>query len=239
MATGTTLETPFHLRGFISPQHPAAWKAMKWHDTILSTVFQDLDCDPPEYILVTAPALSGKTTFAMQFRARAASERPDIFTVYTSLGAVSTLATLLHQIRQSFIDQVGELLDSMKVQDMTLELSETLASWGSLEFEDLQELLRGLIRYLPDRYRRVVLMLDDCDQMLGGGDGGVADTLRAIHADRITGPLRGFSIIILGRSLLRRPGAASPLANVVKLHKLKDFSHEDVTAFLRRCGNAL
>ena len=60
-------ESPFYLRGYIDPQYTAAWSVMKWHDAVLSNVLRDLDRDPPEYILVRAPALSGKTTFAMQF----------------------------------------------------------------------------------------------------------------------------------------------------------------------------
>ena len=64
-------ESPFYLRGYIDPQYTAAWSVMKWHDAVLSNVLRDLDRDPPEYILVRAPALSGKTTFAMQLIERA------------------------------------------------------------------------------------------------------------------------------------------------------------------------
>jgi AcrR family transcriptional regulator len=234
------MESPFHLRGYIGPQHTAAWKAMKWHHDTLRAVFQDLDRDPPEYILVRGPALSGKTTFAMQFLDRAASARPDILAVYLPLGATTTSPTIfLQQIRQAFLTRVGQLLDSMTIQDLTLELSDVLASWKTLHFGNLEELLRGLIRELPGRFSRVVLLLDDCDRVPVGGRVHMAEALRTIHADRAAGPLRRFSVLILGRSLLRGPQAVSPLANVVRTYWLRDLSLDDLRAFLERCGEAL
>jgi hypothetical protein len=106
-------ESPFHLRGYIGPQHTVAWSVMKWNDDVLSNVLRDLDRDPPEYILVRAPALGGKTTFAMQLMERATSERPDIFVVYLPLGAMTTSWPIfLQQIHQAFVNGVGLLLDS-------------------------------------------------------------------------------------------------------------------------------
>lgn len=234
------MESPFHLRGYIGPQHTAAWKAMKWHDDTLRAVFQDLDRDPPEYVLVRGPALSGKTTFAMQFLDRAASARPDILAVYLPLGATTTSPTIfLQQVRQAFVTRVGQLLDSMTIQDLTLELSDVLASWKTLQFGNLEELLRGLIRELPGRFSRVVLLLDDCDRVPVGGRVHIAEAFRTIHADRAAGPLKRFSVLILGRSLLRGPQAVSPLANVVRTYWLRDFSLDDLRAFLERCREAL
>lgn len=45
------MESLFHLRGYLGPQHTAAWSVMKWHDDALREVCQDLDRDPPEYVL--------------------------------------------------------------------------------------------------------------------------------------------------------------------------------------------
>jgi hypothetical protein len=239
MPTTAAVDIPFHLRGHISPQRPAAWKAMKWHDAVLNAVLDDLDRDPPEYILVRAPALSGKTTFAVQFRERVLARRPDIFTVYIPVGAMTiSPEVFLYQLRQAFLDHVGELLDSMTVQDLSMELSDALVAWGTLEFEDLHGLLRGLIRHLPSRYRRVVVVIDDCDRVPARVRMDLAEALRTIHADRATGPLRGFSILLLGRSLLRGPEAVSPLCNVVQTHRLRDFSPQDVAEFIQRCSNA-
>jgi hypothetical protein len=242
--TGTresvVMESPFHLRGYIGPQHTAPWEVMKWHDDTLRAVIQDLDRDPPEYVLVRGPAQSGKTTFAMQFRDRVGSQRQDILVVYLPLGAsIVSPKIFLQRVRQAFAERVGELMDSMTIQDMTLELSDVLGSWRTLQFGDLEELLRGLVRELPGRFRRVVLLLDDCDRVPDGGRVQIAEAFRTIHADRAAGPLRRFSIVILGRSLLRAPQSVSPLANVVRTYWLRDFSLDDLRGFLGRCGEAL
>lgn len=85
------IEPPFHLRGFIGPQNTGGWRAMKWHEDTLTAVFRDLDREPPEYILVRAPALGGKTTFAMQFMDRGAASRSDFFFAYLPLGSSARL----------------------------------------------------------------------------------------------------------------------------------------------------
>jgi hypothetical protein len=236
-------ESPFHLRGYIGPQHPSAWKAMKWHDDTLRSVFQDLDRDPPEYILVRAPALSGKTTFAMQFLDRAASTRPDILAVYLPLGATTaSQQDFLRQVRGSFVGRVRELLDeiaSTRVSDGIQELSDLLTSFKELRFGDLEELLRGLLLRLPGSFQRVVLVLDDCDCVPLMARMQIAEALRTIHSGRSTGPLRKFTILLLARSLLSGPQAVSPLTNVVKGHYLADFTQDDLRAFLKRCEDII
>ena len=240
---GETEESPFHLRGHIGPQHVGAWKAMKWHDDTLRSVFQDLDRDPPEYILVRAPALSGKTTFAMQFLDRAASERPEILAVYLPLGATTaSLQAFLPRVHVSFVRRVGELLDVMastRISDQSLELSSLLTSFVELQFGDLDELLRGLLMRLPASFRRAVLVLDDCDCVPLMARMQIAEALRTIHAGRSTGPLRKFTILLLARSLLSGPQAVSPLTNVVKSHHLADFTPDDLRAFLKRCEDIM
>jgi hypothetical protein len=216
---------------------------MKWHDDTLHAVFQDLDRDPPEYILVRAPALSGKTTFAMQFLHRAASERSDILAIYLPLGAnTASLRDFLRQVRDSFLRRVGELLDgiaSTRVSDRSLELSDLLRSLKKLKFGDLDELLRGLILRLPGSFRRVVLVLDDFERVTLALRVQTAEAFRTIYARRVTGPLRTFSVVILGRSLLCGPQAVSPLANLMRTYRLEDFSPPDTREFLDRCGQAL
>ena len=78
MPLSAPFESPFHVRGHITPKDEAAWKAMKWQESLLAAVLQDLDREPPPYIFVRGSAMSGKTTFAMQFRARVAAHHPDI-----------------------------------------------------------------------------------------------------------------------------------------------------------------
>lgn len=240
---GGTEQIPFHLRGYIGPQHASAWKAMKRHDDTLRAVFQDLDRDPPEYSLVRAPAQSGKTTFAMQFLHRAASDRPDILAIYLPLGATTaSQQDFLRQVRDSFVKGVGELLDgiaSTRISDKSLELSVVLPSLAALEFGDLDELLRGLLLRLPRSFRRTVLVLDDLDRVPLALRGQIAEALRTIHAGRSTGPLKAFSVLTLARSLLHGPQAVSPLSNVMPSYRLKDFSPFDTGKFLNRCGQAL
>jgi len=240
MPPPVSLESPFHVRGHITQNDAAAWKAMKWHDSLLSAVLQDLEREPPPYTLLRGPAMSGKTTFAMQFRARIAADHPEIFAVYVPLGAtVTSLPHLLHQIHQAFVERVGELLDSSLVQDTTLVFSEALTHWGTLDLDDLHITLRELVQWLPEQYRRVVLILDDFDRMPDGIRLAAAETLRTIFADQSSGPLKGFSVLLLGQSLLRGPQAVSPLANVVKIYRLGDFSRDDFKAFVERSGDAL
>jgi hypothetical protein len=235
-----SFENPFHVRGHITQKDAAAWRAMKWHDSLLIALLQDLEREPPPYTLVRGPAMSGKTTFAMQFRARVAADHPEIFAVYVPLGAtITSLSHLLHQIHQAFVERVGELLDSAVVQDATLVLSEALTHWGTIDLDDLHVTLRELIQWLPEQYRRVVLILDDFDRMPDEIRLTAAETLRTIFADRSSGPLKGFSLLLLGQSLMRGPQAVSPLANVVKTYRLGDFSRDDFKAFISRSGEAL
>jgi len=52
------------------------------------------------------------------------------------------------------------------------------------------ELGAGGIRELPDRFSRVVLVLDDCDRVPADGRVQIAEAFRTIHADRAGGPTR-------------------------------------------------
>jgi hypothetical protein len=231
-------ESPFHLRGYIGPQHTGAWRAMKWHEDTLRSVFRDLDRNPPEYIFVRAPALGGKTTFAMQFMDRVISAQRDIFVAYLPLGGdIVTQEDFLFQMRQSFVNGVDRLLDSMArtgIQDLILELSEALTEWNTLPCSDLDELLRGLMRKLPEHFRRVVLVLDDSDRPPEEARQQLGEAFRTIHANRPAGTLSRFSILLTARSLLRGPNAVSPLANVVKTYQLGDFTRDDLVEFLGR-----
>jgi hypothetical protein len=234
------IENPFHLRGYIGPPHSGGWRAMKWHEETLLAVFRDLDREPPEYVLVRAPALGGKTTFAMQFIDRVDSGRKEIFAAYLPLGGtIATPQDFLQQVCNSFVDRGGRLLDDLMVAaggsyDPIRELEEAVAAWKALECSDLEELLRGLLRALPERFSRAVLILDDCDRLPEKLRLLLGEAFRTIHAYRPTSILRRFTILITARSLLRGPQAVSPLANVCKPYSLGDFTPDDLKAFLKR-----
>jgi hypothetical protein len=233
------IENPFHLRGCIGPPHSGGWRAMKWHEETLQAVFRDLDREPPEYVLVRAPALGGKTTFAKQFIDRVDSDHRDIFVVYLPLGgAIATLQDFLTQVRKTFVDRGGWLLDLIVENgdstDSFRELEEAITAWNALECGDLEELLCGLLRKLPERFSRVVLILDDIDRMPEELRLRLGEALRTIHAYRPTSILRRFTVLLTARSLLRGPLAVSPLANVVKPYRLGDFTRDDLDAFLQR-----
>lgn len=231
------IEPPFHLRGFIGPQNTGGWRAMKWHEDTLTAVFRDLDREPPEYILVRAPALGGKTTFAMQFMDRGAASRSDFFFAYLPLGGAPQ--DFLQQVRNSFVTRGVRLLDLMIEtgghHDPIRELSAAVTAWKAVEVGnlDLEELLRSLLHQLPECFSRVVLVLDDCDRLPEELRRQLGEEFRRVHALRPTGVLRRFSVLILARSLLRGPHAVSPLANVVKAYRLRDFTRADLDAFLR------
>jgi hypothetical protein len=234
-------ESPFHLRGYIGPQHAGAWRAMKWHDDIIQSALRDFEHNPPEYVLVRAPALSGKTTFAMQFMARLARVRPDFLTVYLPLGgANASLATFLQGVRDAVASRLREWLASaaMPPQEL-LELRSVIDSWAALCPDNLSDLLRTLLWHVPENFRRVIVVVDDADLLPAGQRDLVAEDLRSLHAARSIGPLGKFSVLVLARSLQRYPHVVSPLANVVVEYRLNDFSLEDAQAFLDRCGSIL
>jgi hypothetical protein len=240
-ALPATLESPFHLRGYIGPQHAAAWKAMKWHDDIIQGALRNFEHNPPEYVLVRAPALSGKTTFAMQFMVRLAQLRPDFLTVYLPLGgANASYSTFLQGVHDAVAGRLRQWLNSASLAPEEFdELRGALDSWADLHPDNLSDLLRALLWHVPENFRRVVLIIDDVERLPAGQRELVAEDLRSIHAARSFGPLSGFSVLVLARSLLRYPHVVSPLANVVVEYRLNDFSIEDAQAFLDRCGSIL
>lgn len=234
-------DSPFHLRGYIGPQHAAAWAAMKWHNEIIESVIRDLDHSPPEYVLVRAPALSGKTTFAMQFMHRLAEVRPDTLTVYLPLGgANASHAKFLDAVRDGLASRVRAWLDASEVpHDEHHEMRKVVDSWAGLRADNLAELLRAMLWHVPEVFRGVVFVMDDCEWLPRGQRELVAEELRSIHAARRFGPLSRFSVVVLARSLLRYPIVVSPLANVVVEYRLNDFTLEETQQFLDGCGGIL
>lgn len=235
------LESPFHLRGYIGPQHATAWNAMRWHEDIIQGVLRDFEHNPPEYVLVRAPALGGKTTFAMQFMARLAQVRPEFLTVYLPLGgANASYSSFLQGVRDALAGRLREWLDSVGMPPEELqELRSAIDSWAALRPDNLAELLHTVLWHVPENFQRVVLLIDDGERLPAGQRELVAEDLRSIHAARSFGPLSRFSVLVLARSLLRYPHVVSPLANVVVEYQLSDFTLEDAQAFLDRCGSML
>jgi hypothetical protein len=233
--------SPFHFHGYIGPQHEAAWAAMKWHNGIIEHVARDLDYNPPEYVLIRGPALSGKTTFAMQLMHRLAEERPDILTVYLPIGgANASHSRFLDVLREGLMFRLKEWLQKNEdAPDQHPDLRVALNSWASLKAESLTELLSAMLWQVPDEFGRVVFVVDDCERLPPGQRELVAEELRSIHAARGFGPLSRFSVIVLASSLLRYPGVVSPLADVVLEYRLEDLTPEETQQFLERCGSIL
>jgi len=118
---------------------------MKRHDDIFASVVRDLDHDPPEYVLVWAPALGGKTTFAMQLVYGLAESRPDILMVYVPVvGANTSLAGFLDAVREGLKTRLTEWLNA-----------------------NLSQLLNKVLFEVPDEFARIVFVADDSDACHG------------------------------------------------------------------------
>lgn len=234
-------DSPFHQRGYIGPQHRAAWAAMKWHSDTLRLVIRDLNQIPPEFVLIRAPAFGGKTTFAMQLMYKLEEENSGILAIYLPFGgANATHARFLEDVRDNLIARLTAWLESNEEDQLdSVQIRDAMNSWASLRASNLAELLRKLLWQIPEAFRRVVFVLDDCEVLASDQLNLIAEELRSIHATRRFGPLSRFSVVVLARSLLRYPTVISPLAGVVKEYRLEDFTFDDTQQFLSRCGDAL
>jgi hypothetical protein len=238
---GIPADSPFHLRGYIGPQHKEAWAAMKRHDDILASVVRDLDYNPPEYVLVRAPAFGGKTTFALQLVHGLAESRPDILMVYVPVGGTNaSLAGFLGAVRDGLKSRLTEWLNANgAIEQKYPGLRDELSSWEKIRASSLSQLLDKVLFEVPDEFARIVFVADDCDALPPELRESIAEELRSIYVGRQYGSLSRFSVVLLARSLLHYPSAVSPLADIVREYSLGDFSLEDTELFLSRCGALL
>lgn len=259
-------DSPFFYLGPITPQEKLPWEVMKWHQDAIIDVLSHLDCEPPEYVAVLAPAKGGKTTFAHQLMDYASLMRRYLLFVYVDLagleprsGALQILSVphedsgsmggesgrspieikILRRIWTAFKDRIADVLTHDRFEPAyRARVAEAINLAEPTAADDLEDFLRQILPALH-KFTRVVLVCDGIRDLAPKTRQALFNRLRAIHAIRFTQPLRAFSTVLLAESMRTSDGFVSPLINaVMKLH-LPTSSCEDFAQFLARCGAKL
>ncbi len=234
--------SPFHSLGYIGPQHEAAWAVMRRYDQILAEVVDDLLRSPPEYILIQASVLGGKTTFGYQLLEWVGQRHREMLLVYLDLGGLGMdpkESQIVQRIQHAIQDRLAALIESGSLQDQLEQSARAVVGLLQSEgFGDLDDLLRTVLQNL-DVFDRVVLVIDRIGALSDGLHEAFQERLRSIHSRRTSGPLKRFSVVLLAESLRHQRGAVSPLSNVVKRYSLDDFTRAEFVDFIGRCESEL